>query len=101
MIARGPRAMPQTADLERVLRHQTVVKELAYLIGEFTDLQSFLDAVVCQVARATAMDHVKIMRYRPHEGDLLVIAGTGWSEGVVGYATFSADLASPPGSAFQ
>jgi two-component sensor histidine kinase len=41
------------------------------------------------------------LRYRPEAGDLLVVAGIGWSEGIVGHATFSTDLASPPGSAFQ
>jgi two-component sensor histidine kinase len=93
--------MPQTANIERVLRQQAVIKELAHLIGEFTDLASFFDAVVCQVGRATQVDHVKILRYRPELGDLLVIAGIGWDEGVVGHATFSVDLDSPPGSAFQ
>jgi two-component sensor histidine kinase len=84
-----------------VRKQQAVTKELAYLVGEFTDIQSFLDAVVCQVGRATGVDHVKILRYRQELGDLLVIAGTGWDVGVVGHATFSIDLQSPPGAAFQ
>jgi GAF domain-containing protein len=32
---------------------------------------------------------------------LLVLAGIGWKEGVIGTATLSADLRSPPGRAFQ
>jgi hypothetical protein len=33
--------------------------------------------------------------------DLLVAAGFGWKEGVVGSATLSSDLRSPPGRSFQ
>ena len=51
--------------------HDAGIDPLAGFIGEFADLQSFFDAVVCQVARATDVDHVKILRYRPEAGDLL------------------------------
>jgi two-component system, sensor histidine kinase PdtaS len=45
--------------------------------------------------------HVKVLQYRPPTSDLLLAAGVGWKEGAVRSATFSADLRSPPGRAFQ
>jgi two-component sensor histidine kinase len=65
------------------------------------DLDSFLQQTVVQIARAVEIDHVKIMRYRPERGDLLLVAGTGWTPGIVGNARFPADVRSPPGRAFQ
>jgi two-component sensor histidine kinase len=56
---------------------------------------------VVQVARAVEIGHVKVLRYRRREADLLVAAGFGWKEGVVGSATLPADLRSPPGRSFQ
>src|SRR4029450_3791602 len=69
--------------------------------SESTDEDGFLDQVVVQVARAVEIDHVKVLRYRSREADLLVAAGFGWKEGVVRAATLSADLRSPPGRSFQ
>jgi two-component sensor histidine kinase len=69
--------------------------------GESSDQNRFLDQVVVQVARAVEIDHVKVLRYRRRETDLLVAAGFGWKEGIVRSATLSADLRSPPGRSFQ
>jgi len=43
----------------------------------------------------------KICRYRSSETDLLVVAGQGWQDGVVGYAISVADQTSPQGLAFE
>jgi len=40
-----------------------------------------------------------VLEYLPAENRLLVRAGVGWDEGVVGKATVGADLASPAGFA--
>lgn len=63
--------------------------------------QEFLDQTVVQIAKATGVRRTKVLRYRPHMGDLLVEAGTGWNEGVVGNATLPIDITSPPGLAIQ
>jgi two-component sensor histidine kinase len=56
-------------------------------------------------ARVTAeglgAEYCKVMEYIPSENRLLVRAGVGWSEGVVGNATLGADLASPAGYALR
>ncbi|MDQ7249576.1 sensor histidine kinase [Dongia sedimenti] len=88
-------------DLEAVRQHVRILCDLGRLAGNSTDLQTFLQQAVAQVARGTEIHHVKILRYRPETADLLVVAGTGWKPGVVGTATLSADLRSAPGRAFQ
>ncbi|HEY4042843.1 MAG TPA: GAF domain-containing protein, partial [Rhodopila sp.] len=48
-----------------------------------------------------SVNYCKIMEYQPDQNRLLVRAGVGWHEGVVGYATVGADLASPAGYALH
>jgi signal transduction histidine kinase len=86
--------------LDRVRRHIRILVDITRLAGESADVNRFLDQAAVQVARAVEINHVKILRYRPRTADLLVEAGIGWKEGVVGTATLSADLRSPPGRAF-
>ena len=43
----------------------------------------------------------KILEYRKAQNDLLIRAGVGWRDGVVGEVTFGADLESPAGYAFH
>jgi len=91
----------QASALDEIRRYVRVFVDLGRLAGESTDQDRFLDQVVVQVARAVEIDHVKVLRYRRRETDLLVAAGFGWKEGVVRSATLSADLRSPPGRSFQ
>jgi two-component sensor histidine kinase len=93
---------PSTRDeLEEVRQHVRILNDLSKLAGNSTDIQTFLNQAVAQVARGTEIHHVKILRYRPETADLIILAGTGWKPGVVGTATLSADLRSAPGRAFQ
>ena len=87
--------------LDKVRRHIRILVDIGRLAGESSDLQHFLDQAVVQVARAVEIHHVKVLSYRRSTADLLVVAGTGWKEGVVGSATLSSDLRSPPGRSFQ
>ena len=58
-----------------------------------------------QTARMTAegldAEYCKVMEYIPAENRLLVRAGVGWGEGVVGAASVGADLESPAGYALR
>jgi two-component system, sensor histidine kinase PdtaS len=94
-------AKDQSAELEKVRRYMRILVDLGRAAGETADLNRFLDQAVVQVARAAEIGHVKVLRYRRREADLLVVAGFGWKEGVVGSATLPADLRSPPGRSFQ
>src|SRR6266480_4506850 len=86
----------QASALDEVRRHVRIFIDLGRVASESADEDGFLDQVVVQVARAVEIDHVKVLRYRRREADLLIAAGFGWKEGVVRSATLSADLRSPP-----
>ena len=101
-------AMPDTssaataeADVEKLRRHVRILVELGRLAGHDSTPERFLDHAVVQVGRAVEIHHVKVLRYRPTTADLLMVAGTGWKEGLVRSATFSSDLRSPPGRSYR
>jgi two-component sensor histidine kinase len=87
--------------LVKLRRHVRILVDLGRLAGEETPLIRFLDQACVQVARAIEIDHVKTLRYRHQTSDLFIEAGFGWKDGVVGLATFPADLRSPPGRTYQ
>ncbi|WP_426611152.1 sensor histidine kinase [Bradyrhizobium sp. McL0616] len=87
--------------LDKLRRHIRILVDLGRLSVENADTARFLDQAVVQIARAVEIHHVKVLQYRPDTSDLLLIAGIGWKDGVVGTATLSSDLRSPPGRAFQ
>lgn len=87
--------------LEKLRRHIRILVDIGRLASEKADLNHFLDQTVVQIARAVEIHHVKVLQYRPHTSDLFMVAGVGWKVGVVGTATFSTDLRSPPGRTFQ
>jgi len=101
--------MPQThpskdelnRTLERVRHHQSILLEFARVSAEATNLQRLLDIACQHVARATGVQHSKVMQYRSDKGDLLIVAGKGWNPGVVGHSRLGADMRSPPGRAYQ
>ncbi|EIM25352.1 signal transduction histidine kinase [Microvirga lotononidis] len=100
-----PTSQPSKADLNRTLgrvrQHETILVEFARVSAESTDLQRLLDIACQHAARATGVDHAKVMQYRSDKGDLLMIAGKGWKPGAVGHARLGADMLSPPGRAYQ
>ncbi len=64
------------------------------------DLRELLQAAVRNVARGLGAEHAKILR-RLDDDNLLVVAGVGWAEGVVGNALLDGDINSPPGFALK
>jgi two-component sensor histidine kinase len=83
------------------IRQQEILAELGVLAlqgPKFTDLLN-------HTARLTAdgldAEYCKVLEYLPAENRLLVRAGVGWHEGVVGQASVGADLASPGGFALR
>jgi two-component system, sensor histidine kinase PdtaS len=86
---------------DRLRIYHSVVNDIARLASSNPDFDDFMHQVLHHVGRATQIERVKILRYRPDHGDCLVIAGTGWKEGVVGKATLPVGLSSPPGRTIQ
>jgi two-component sensor histidine kinase/putative methionine-R-sulfoxide reductase with GAF domain len=85
----------------RAIAYQQALAAFTRLVGEAATVERLMHTTVAQVSRVTDIRHVKIMRYRPESGDLLLEAGVGWKPGVVGNATLGGDHRSPPGRSIQ
>ena len=82
--------------LSQRIRQQELLAELGVLALQRTSFDGMLN----HTARISA-EYCKVMEYIPAENRLVVRAGVGWGEGVVGVASVGADLASPAGYALR
>jgi two-component sensor histidine kinase len=83
------------------IRQQELLAELGVLALQGTNFLGMLNHTVRMTAEGLRAEYCKVMEYVPSENRLLVRAGVGWAEGVVGHATVGADLASPAGYALR
>lgn len=83
------------------IRQQELLAELGVLALQRSSFTDMLDHTARMTAEGLGAEFCKIMEYIPAEKRLLVRAGVGWGEGVVGKATVGADLGSPAGYALQ
>ena len=74
---------------------QELLAELGVLALQRTSFIGMLDQTARMTAEGLGAEYRKVMEYIPAENRLLVRAGVGWGEGVVGVASVGADLASP------
>jgi two-component sensor histidine kinase len=88
-------------DPHKVLSYQRALATFTRIVGEADSEQRLLQNATAQIARVTDIRHVKVLRYRPDRGDLLIEAGVGWKPGVVGHVSFGADRHSSPGRSLQ
>lgn len=94
--------MVESADDRARALHQ---RELLADLGTAALRGLALDALLQEACRLTAegmgTTFSKVLEYRPPTRDLIVRAGVGWRDGVVGHATLGADDASPAGHALS
>jgi two-component sensor histidine kinase len=87
--------------LQQRIRQQEILAEL----GVSALHGAPFDELLAETARLTAeglrTEFCKVLEHIPAENRLLVRAGVGWAEGVVGVASVGADLASPAGFALR
>jgi PAS domain S-box-containing protein len=83
--------------LTRHARQQQAAAELGRIALIERDLQRVLDRCVRTVAAVLENEYCKILEQTPDEGRLLLRAGTGWKEGLVGKATVGGDRESHAG----
>jgi two-component sensor histidine kinase len=88
-------------DPHKALHYQQALATFTRILCEADETPRLLQNAVAQVARITGIKHVKALRYRPDQGDLLIEAGVGWRPGVVGHVSFGADRRSTPGRSLQ
>ena len=83
------------------IRQQELLAELGVLALQGASFVEMLNHTARITAEGLRAEYCKVMEFRPAENRLLVRAGVGWEEGVVGHATVGADLASPAGYALR
>lgn len=87
------------ADLQRRGRQQAAVAQLGRRALEDGHVQSLLDDAVTVVCRTLEVEYAMVDELLPGGERLLLRAGVGWREGVVGTATEAAGRGSPAGHA--
>ena len=90
-----------TRALHLRIRQQEILAELGVLALGRTNLTELLDETARLTAEGMEAEFCKILEYLPAQNRLLVRAGVGWNEGIVGVATIGADLESPSGFALH
>ncbi len=83
------------------IRQQELLAELGVFALQGTNLVGMLDHTARMTAEGLGAEYCKVLEFIPAENRLLVRAGVGWDEGVVGKASVGADLASPAGYALR
>jgi two-component sensor histidine kinase len=84
----------------KLLRQQAAVAGFGSFALRQRDLQKVLNEAARVCADGLGVPFSKVCRYRAAENDLLIEAGHGWNEGVVGHVVSRADDSSPQGRAF-
>ncbi len=88
-------------ELRQRIRQQELLAELGVLALQRPDFIGILNHTARITAEGLGAEYCKVMEYIPAENRLLVCAGVGWEEGIVGSASVGADLASPAGYALR
>lgn len=88
------------ADVRKLLRQQAAIAGFGSFALRQDDLLTVLTEAARVCAKGLSVPFSKVCRYRAAENDLLIEAGYGWQDGVVGHVVSRADLSSPQGRAF-
>jgi PAS domain S-box-containing protein len=88
-------------ELRLRLRQQEILAELGTLALRGVPRANLFQEACRLVAGGLETQFCKVMQYLSADDELLVIAGVGWHEGVVGHARLGADVASPAGYALK
>ena len=86
--------------VQKLLRQQAAIARFGSFALRERDLDKILAEAVRVCADGLSVPFSKVCRYRAEEGDLLIVAGHGWRDGVVGNVVSRADMSSPQGRAF-
>ena len=86
---------------QRLLQQRAELVDFGQRAAEGADFNRLLHDAAEEAARSLEVKFVKVLEYLPETKALLVRAGVGWGEGVVGRATVAADMGSPAGYALH
>lgn len=96
-----PRDEFTTHALHVRIRQQEILAELGVLALQGRPFLELLNETARLTAEGMEAEFCKILEYLPAQNRLLVRAGVGWHQGIVGVATVGADLESPSGFALR
>lgn len=89
-----------SAQVQKLLRQQAAIASFGSYALRERDLMKILAEAVRACAEGLNVPFSKICRYRAEENDLLIVAGYGWQDGLIGHVVSRADTSSPQGRAF-
>jgi signal transduction histidine kinase/FixJ family two-component response regulator len=93
--------MPDAAaQVQKLLRQQAAIARFGSFALREWDLMKILTEATRVCAEGLNVPFSKVCRYRAEQNDLLIVAGYGWQEGVIGHVVSRADMSSPQGRAF-
>jgi len=92
---------PTTRALQQRIRQQEILAELGVVALQGRPFLQLLNETVRLTAEGMNAEFCKVLEYIPKDNRLLMQAGVGWHEGIVGKATVGADLESPSGFALH
>ena len=94
-------AEPESDQLRYRLEQQSFLAEFGMAALQAPDVDTILDYAAEFASKGMRSRFSKLLRYREDHEDLLLVAGVGWEDGVVGEATLRDDSDSPAGYAFH
>ena len=94
-------ADPATRALQQRIRQQEILAELGVVALQGKPFLELLNETVRLTAEGMNAEFCKVLEFIPADNRLLVRAGVGWHEGIVGRATVGVDLESPSGFALR
>jgi signal transduction histidine kinase/CheY-like chemotaxis protein len=93
--------MPDAAaQVQKLLRQQAAIARFGGFALRERDLNKILTEAVRVCAEGLSVPFSKVCQYRAEQNDLLIVAGYGWQDGVIGKVVSRADMSSPQGRAF-
>ena len=104
-VVEGASGLSRPDSLESSVRHrirqQEILSELGVYALQDTSFLNLLNLAARLTAEGLGVEFCKVLEHLPGENRLLVRAGVGWNEGVVGISSVSADIGSPAGYALR
>jgi signal transduction histidine kinase len=93
--------MTDAADqVHKLLRQQAAIARFGSFALRERDLMKILTEAARVCAEGLSVPFSKVCQYRAEHNDLLIVAGYGWQDGVIGDVVSRADMSSPQGRAF-
>ena len=87
----------RATELEARLRQQAAVADLGQRSLAGADVSALMEHAAVQVRETLGVSYAKVLELLPSGQEMLLRAGAGWKEGLVGSATVSADRGSQAG----